>query len=136
MCWDLDLQFLLLYCFFISVFFSSFYSPFFTFFAFQFFIALSPFLFLPSFPPFFFTFVLSRFSVPVGFISSLPRFLLPFLPFCFSLPFPPSFSPLFCLVFQLLWVSSLAYPDLLETKRLGYCCCDSRSEFKHGDFET
>jgi hypothetical protein len=38
----------------------------------------------------------------------------------------PSFFPfflhlLFVFVFQLLWISSLAYPNLLGTKRLGCC---------------
>jgi hypothetical protein len=37
---------------------------------------------------------------------------------------PPYFLPLFCLCFQLVWVSSLAYPKLLGTKMLG-CCCES-----------
>jgi hypothetical protein len=39
------------------------------------------------------------------------------------LPPPPPFSPLFFFVFRLLWISSLAYPNLLGTKRLSCCCC-------------
>jgi hypothetical protein len=63
------------------------------------------------------------------FFAFLFQFLLPFLPFLFGflLPFlspPPFFSPLFCLDFWLLWVSTLDYPNLLGTIRLGcYCCC-------------
>jgi hypothetical protein len=34
-----------------------------------------------------------------------------------------SFSPLFCLCFSTHAVSSLDYPNLLGTKRLGCCCC-------------
>jgi hypothetical protein len=33
------------------------------------------------------------------------------------------FTFVFVSVFWLLWVSSLAYPNLLGTKRLGCCCC-------------
>jgi hypothetical protein len=40
-----------------------------------------------------------------------------------SLRFPLSFSPLFCPCFLAHVVSSLAYPNLLGTKRLGCCCC-------------
>jgi hypothetical protein len=38
--------------------------------------------------------------------------------------FPSPFSPLFCLCFSPQMVSSLSYPNLLGTKRLGcrYCC--------------
>jgi hypothetical protein len=39
--------------------------------------------------------------------------------FFIALPFPPFFN----FVFRLLWVSSLAYLNLLGTKRLGCCCC-------------
>jgi hypothetical protein len=52
--------------------------------------------------------------------------LLPFRLFRFvfiALSFPPFFSPLFCLCFSACVVSSLAYPNLSGTKKLGYCCC-------------
>jgi hypothetical protein len=63
-------------------------------------------------------------------------FIRPFLCFSFLLSFPlfsvwfvivlPFFPLLFhfCFVsiFRFLWVSSLAHPNLLETKRLGCCC--------------
>jgi hypothetical protein len=42
--------------------------------------------------------------------------------FFIVLRFPPSFSPLYCLCFLAHVVSSLAYPNLLGTKRLGCCC--------------
>ncbi len=50
--------------------------------------------------------------------SVFQLFLLPPPPPClfvFFIPFlfPPSFSPLFVSVFRLLWISSLAYPNLL-----------------------
>jgi hypothetical protein len=52
---------------------------------------------------------------------------LPFPPFLigFLSPFvsPLLFHPCFVSVFLLMWVSSLAYPNLLGTKRLGWCCC-------------
>jgi hypothetical protein len=40
-----------------------------------------------------------------------------------SCPPPPLFSPLFFLNSLAHVVSSLAYPNLLRTKRLDYCCC-------------
>jgi hypothetical protein len=42
----------------------------------------------------------------------------------FLLPFvsPLLFHPCFVSVFRLMWVSFLAYPNLLGTKRLGCCC--------------
>jgi hypothetical protein len=44
--------------------------------------------------------------------------------FFIALRFFPSFSPLFYLCFFFAHVvSSLAYPNLLETKMLGCCCC-------------
>jgi hypothetical protein len=87
-----------------------------------------------------------------SFIAFLSEFFLlficPFSLFCdlmFYCLFPffglvfyhhsfPTFSPLFYLCFLTHVVSSLAYPNLLGTKRLGYCCCthlfwvDSHSE--------
>jgi hypothetical protein len=42
-------------------------------------------------------------------------FLLPFL-------FLPFFTFVFVSFFRILWVSSLAYPSLFGTKRLGCCC--------------
>jgi hypothetical protein len=44
-------------------------------------------------------------------------------PFCFfiALPFSPFFTFVFVSVFRLLWVSSLAYSNLLGTKRLDCC---------------
>jgi hypothetical protein len=44
--------------------------------------------------------------------------------FCFfiALPFSSFFTIVFVSVFRLLWVSSLAYPNLLGTERLGCCC--------------
>jgi Flp pilus assembly protein TadB len=53
-------------------------------------------------------------------LLSFPFFCLVFF---IVLPFSPCFSPLFLSVFRLLWVSSLAYPNLFGTKRLGCCCC-------------
>jgi hypothetical protein len=51
---------------------------------------------------------------------SFPLFLFDFLsPFLFSLLFHPCFVS----VFHLMWVSSLVYLNLLETKRLFCCCC-------------
>jgi hypothetical protein len=56
------------------------------------------------------------------------QFLLPFPIFsvwffiavpCFPLPFHLCFVS----VFQLLWVSSLAYPNMVETKMFDCCCC-------------
>jgi hypothetical protein len=44
--------------------------------------------------------------------STLRLSALPFFPF------------VFVYVFRLLWFSSLAYPNLLGTKRLGCCCCN------------
>jgi hypothetical protein len=42
----------------------------------------------------------------------------------FPSPPPLIFHLCFCLCFFcLLWVSSLAYPNLLGTKRFGCCCC-------------
>jgi hypothetical protein len=55
-------------------------------------------------------------------------FILSFHPFSVSFFIALLFSLLLLLcfvsVFQLLWVSSLTYPNLLGTKRLG-CCCQS-----------
>jgi hypothetical protein len=53
------------------------------------------------------------------------NFLLPFPTFSFWIFCCPSISPLFHLCFWLLWVSSLAYPNLLGTKWFGCCCCCS-----------
>jgi hypothetical protein len=84
--------------------------------------------------------------------SSVPSLLLPFCQFFFSFyspffaflwlsvfflflfgflsPFisPLLFHPCFVSVFWLMRVSSLAYPNLLETKRLGCCCCNMKKE--------
>jgi hypothetical protein len=94
MCQNLDLQFFLIYCLFMLVFLSFFfYSPFFAFSVFQFFSCF--------FHLFLFCFVLLL----------LLSFLL----------YPFFFTFVFVSVFQLLWVSSLAYPNL-RIKRLGGCC--------------
>jgi hypothetical protein len=45
--------------------------------------------------------------------------------FCGLVFYHPLFSPFFKYVLSLFFVSSLAYPNLLGTKRLGCCsCCD------------
>jgi hypothetical protein len=51
--------------------------------------------------------------------------LFPFFLVWFISPFVSSllFHPCFVFVFRLMWVSSLAYPNVLGTKRLGGCCC-------------
>jgi hypothetical protein len=76
------------------------------------------FSFLPFLSELFFLFI-HPFSLFFG--------LLPFLLFsvCFfiALHCPLSFSPLFCLCSSAHVVSSLAYPNLLVTKRLDCCCC-------------
>jgi hypothetical protein len=46
--------------------------------------------------------------------------LFPFFYLVFFIPL--LFHPCFVTVFRLLWVSSLVYPNLLGTKRLGCCC--------------
>jgi hypothetical protein len=53
-------------------------------------------------------------------------FILPFPPFLLgffsALPFPSFlFTFVFVAVFRLLWISSLAYPSLLGTKRFDCC---------------
>jgi hypothetical protein len=50
-------------------------------------------------------------------------FLLPYV-------FPILFHPCFVSVFRLMWVSSLAYPNLLRTKRFGCCCCSGLSYYQ------
>jgi hypothetical protein len=96
----------------VSFFFLSFYSPFVAFFV-SCFIFYCPSLFLLVF---LFPFLSPSFS---------PLFLLS-LPFsaCFfiSLPFPLVFTFVSVSAFRFLWISSLAYPNLLETKRLSCCC--------------
>jgi hypothetical protein len=77
-------------------------------------------------------------SVPSLLLSFVGFFLFihPIFPFCalvfyclflfvFLSPFvfPLLFHSYFVSVFRLLWVSSLAYPTLLRTKRFGCCCC-------------
>jgi hypothetical protein len=61
------------------------------------------------------------------FCVSVFYFLFLFFCLVFYRPsfFPLPFHPCFVSVFRLIWVSSLAYPNLLGTKRLGCCCCDS-----------
>jgi hypothetical protein len=52
--------------------------------------------------------------------------LLSFLDLIFYRPsFPPSFHPCFVPIFLAHVVSSLAYPNLLGTKKLGCCCCET-----------
>jgi hypothetical protein len=75
---------------------------------------------------------LCRLCCVVRFFSFFSPFLclsvlLPFPLFLvwFISPFVSSllFHPCFVFVFRLMWVSSLAYPNVLGTKRLGGCCC-------------
>jgi hypothetical protein len=82
----------------------------------------------------FFAEVFSSFYSPLFtflWLSVLLSFLL-LSGFFIALRFPPSFSPLFYLCFSAYVVSSLAYPNLLETKRLGCCCCGSTSSIYSG----
>jgi hypothetical protein len=86
---------------------------------------------------FFFLFIrpLSPFVCFSFFIAFSPFFCLVFLlPLLFS---SPSFFPLFFVSdFRLLWVSSLAYPNLIEIKRLGGGCCCCETRLKSGYTET
>jgi hypothetical protein len=58
-------------------------------------------------------------------LSVFLPFLLFSVWFFIALRFPPSFLPLFCSCF--FGFSSLAYPNLLGTKRLGCCCMKRRT---------
>jgi hypothetical protein len=78
---------------------------------------------------FFFPFFLPLFAF---FLSVLLSFLLLSNWFLFlsSFVFPLLFRYCFIPVSLAHVVSSLAYPNLLGTKRLGYCCCLNRPLFK------
>jgi hypothetical protein len=68
-----------------------------------------------------FSFLFDLFHLFVCF-SSFIAFSLFLFGFFIALPFfPLPFHLYFVYVFRLLWVSSLAYPNLLGTKRLGCC---------------
>jgi hypothetical protein len=75
---------------------------------------------------FFFFALLCLFYVFQFFYCLFPLFSVWFF---IALPFFSSFSPLFFLFF--FWLTSLAYPNLLGTKRLG-CCTLSESVYTLG----
>jgi hypothetical protein len=78
-------------------------------------------LLLPSYVSFFFLSFYSPFVAFLcfDFLLPFPLFLFGFLlPFLFSSSF---FTSVFIFVFRFLCVSSLAYPNLFGTKRLGCC---------------
>jgi hypothetical protein len=62
-----------------------------------------------------------------AFFVSIFHYFFPLFQFDFyfllSFLFPLLFHLCFVVVFRLVWVSSLAYPNLLRIKKLGCCCC-------------
>jgi hypothetical protein len=75
---------------------------------------LVPPLLLPFYGSFFFLFI--RPILCFSFFIAFPFFVFGFF---IALPF---FTFVFVSFFRILWVSSLAYPSLFGTKRLGCCC--------------
>jgi hypothetical protein len=99
----------------VSFFFLSFYSSFVAFLCFDFLLYC---LLMLVFSFFLFIRPLSPFYVLIFYCLFLFFYLIFLLPFLFSLFF---FTFIFVFVFWFLWASSLAYPNLLGTKRLSFC---------------
>jgi hypothetical protein len=97
----------------VSFFFLSFYSSFVAFLCFDFLLYC---LLMLVFS--FFLFIRPPFYVLIFYCLFLFFYLIFLLPFLFSLFF---FTFIFVFVFWFLWASSLAYPNLLGTKRLSFC---------------